>query len=366
MGRRVTWAIAALSALASPAVTAQGVDPGAAIQPAADGIFDAFHIHPLVGLGDDHGLAPGMEFYAELVRDPRFARDVGNVVVEFGAARHQRVVDRYLDGERVPYTELRQVWSDTIGWIPPVGYLGFARFLATVRTVNKSLPPQQRVRVWLGEPPIDWTDPTREQLMAAMSARDSHPADVIEREILAKQRKALVIYGHAHLTGGPALRGRVEARHPGAFFVVVPYSAAHRPPGCASLLEQTGPILSKPVLAMPGPAGASGALRECLMRGRQSFDAVLLFGPPDTLPRGPYMPDYVLDTALRLEMQRRGQLGSVPLVRFPASVTLRRSDYRVDLDAPGFEESMDGMFARHDSNGDGIVTAAEYEDPVPR
>src|SRR4051812_37055292 len=79
---------------------------------AADGIFRAFQSHPLVGLGEWHGLAQELDFYASLVRDPRFANAVGNVVLETGDAAQQAVVDRYVDGDNVPYTELRKVWSD--------------------------------------------------------------------------------------------------------------------------------------------------------------------------------------------------------------------------------------------------------------
>src|SRR4051812_35644933 len=74
-----------------------------AIADAADGIFTAFQTHPLVGLGEWHGLAQEEDYYVALVRDPRFARDVGNIVLESGVATHQAVVDRYVNGEKVPY-----------------------------------------------------------------------------------------------------------------------------------------------------------------------------------------------------------------------------------------------------------------------
>ena len=126
------------------------------IQPAIDGIFEAFKTHPLVGISDAHGLAQEMEFYNALIRDPRFARDVGNVVVEFGGAAHQDVIDRYVNGEFVPYKELRQVWTDVVGWVPTVSSLGYVHFFAQVRQTNMKLPPEERIRVWLGEPPIIW------------------------------------------------------------------------------------------------------------------------------------------------------------------------------------------------------------------
>ena len=55
---------------------------------AIDGILHAFQHHSLVGIGDDHNSAQEEDFYAALVRDPRFATEVGNVVVEFGGAAH--------------------------------------------------------------------------------------------------------------------------------------------------------------------------------------------------------------------------------------------------------------------------------------
>jgi hypothetical protein len=94
--------------------------PSPTVSPAIDGVLAAFHDHPLVAMGDWHGLAQEEDFYAALVREPRFARDVGNVVVEFGGAAHQDILDRYLSGEKVLYSQLREVWTDVVGWIPTV------------------------------------------------------------------------------------------------------------------------------------------------------------------------------------------------------------------------------------------------------
>ena len=77
--------------------------------PANEGVLAAFQRSPLVGLGDDHGLAQEADFYVSLIRDPRFAREVGNVVVEFGNASLQQTLDRYVNGEDLPYAELRKV-----------------------------------------------------------------------------------------------------------------------------------------------------------------------------------------------------------------------------------------------------------------
>jgi hypothetical protein len=82
------------------------------------------------------------------------------------------------------------------------------RFRA-VREVNASLPPGRRLRVLLGDPPIDWdARPVRYQEM--LGQRESHPVEVIRREVVAKKRRALVVYGGFHLlrTGDGSLPTR--------------------------------------------------------------------------------------------------------------------------------------------------------------
>ncbi|HVY89084.1 MAG TPA: hypothetical protein VG942_09470 [Hyphomonadaceae bacterium] len=195
----------------APAATAQ--TPFA--RPAVDAILDAFKTHPLVAIDDNHGLAQELDFYSVLVRDPRFGKEVGNVVVEFGGASAQSIIDRYVAGEDVPYTELRKVWTDTVGWVPVIPSIGYINFFASVRAANRSLPADQRIHVWLGDPPIDWTKITgRADFLPIIRQRDDFPAALIKSEILAKGRKALLIYGGGHLfeykKGAPSAK-----QHPG-------------------------------------------------------------------------------------------------------------------------------------------------------
>ena len=273
-------ALAALAPMTTPAVGQAGPEPvvemtsEAPIRPAIDGIFEAFETHPLVGLGEAHLVSQILDFYPAIIRDPRFAREVGHVVVEFGGAAHQAALDRYLNGEEVPYPELRKVWIDTVGWIPAVPGQGYARFFAEVRQVNEALPPERRITVWLGEPPIDWSQiGTREEHRALLNTRESHAAEVIVRNILAKDRKALVIYGAGHLErepaweeevhamiaaadpGGPmshrnpTLRHLVEQQYPGSFFVAQIYFG-FRDDECTRRFEQRMAAWTLPALAL--------------------------------------------------------------------------------------------------------------------
>lgn len=188
----------------------------AAFTPPIDGILAAFETHPLVGLGDYHGLAQEFDFYTTLVSDPRFAKQVGNIVVEFGGAAQQATLDRYLNGADVPYAQLRQVWTDTIGWNPIPIYQGYPAFFAAVRAVNLRLPADQRIHVWLGQPPAEWTKiMTRDDLKKAGGDVDAHAADLIGKTILGKHKKALIIYGGAHFTRYPPHAPARPAPQPG-------------------------------------------------------------------------------------------------------------------------------------------------------
>jgi hypothetical protein len=241
----VLLCIVQVTATVSKAQAAEAV-----VQPAVDGILAAFEKHPLVGLGELHMLANELTFYAILVRDPRFALTVGNVVVEFGASQHQDILDRYLNGERVAYSEIAKVWRNTVNHTPTLTGVGYQTFFAQVRAVNETLPPEQRIHVWLSEPPIEWsTIKSHDEWQQIYDQRYRHAAEVIEREILNRGKKALVIYGTGHFfsspwpstwpvpSGGIETMGEIiERNHPGSFFLVMPYGG-YKNTDCSTALE---------------------------------------------------------------------------------------------------------------------------------
>jgi hypothetical protein len=325
----------------------QGAD--LVVRPAVDGIVAAFDSHPLVGLAEQHGLAEEGDIYTAVVRNPVFAEKVGNVVVEFGGAAHQATLDRYLAGEDVPYAELRRVWIDVVGWVPTVGWSMYVDFFAQVRAANQRLPADRRIKVWLGEPPIDWSKiHSAADLRPYGDSRDPHVAALIEREILSKGKKALVIYGASHFDDfllsptGPkhweALKEIVERKHPSAFFVVRSY-AGFEDSGCSIAFEAKikswpRPALAAPVkgtwleaaLAPPGcsllppipppPPGVPPpqltpeilAKMEDAMANRISRDGLLYLGPASRLTQTPWNPEIYLDEALFREISRRVEI----------------------------------------------------------
>jgi hypothetical protein len=181
--------------------------PAVPIEPIA-AILDAFRSSPVVALTEgDHGNEQGHAFRLSLIRDPRFAAVVNDIVVECGNARYQDIADRFVRGDTVPDAILRQIWQNTTQpntvWEKPI----YEEFFRTVRAVNAALPRERQLRVLLGDPPIDWNAiRTTKDLVEWINAREAYPADLIRREVIAKSRRALVVYGSGHFHRGNIVR----------------------------------------------------------------------------------------------------------------------------------------------------------------
>jgi hypothetical protein len=164
-----------------------------------EGIADAFKSHQIVMLPGGHGSKPFHDLLLSLARDARIQAVVNDIVVEFGSSRYQDLIDRFMRGDEISDAALRQVGQNTT--VPGVTHDGpyVEEFYRTVREINASLPVKQRYRVLLGDPPIDWDHITNKSDLRKWTVlRDSYPADLIRREVTARGRRALVVYGHLH------------------------------------------------------------------------------------------------------------------------------------------------------------------------
>lgn len=163
------------------------------------GIIDAFQSHAVVALGEGaHGNEQGHAFRLSLIRDPRFAATVNDIVVESGNGRYQDVVDRFVRGEDVPDRALRQAQETTQAQVLQTPLT--EELFRAVRDVNAKLPRDRQLRVLLGDSPIDW-----DMVHSAgdysrwMDMRETFPASLVLREAIVKRRRALIIYGDMHL-----------------------------------------------------------------------------------------------------------------------------------------------------------------------
>lgn len=263
-------------------------------QDAVQGVIAAFKSANLVALGERHWAREDSEFRLKLIRDPAFAQTATDVVIEFANPLYQSLLDRYMNGGVVPSTDLRKIWQDTTqpgAWDSPV----YEDFLHAVREVNAGLPEGRRVRVLAGDQPIDYGQSPQP---AWKDERDSSAASVIEREILNRGRKALVLFGSAHTyRNRPGTIVDILQQNPKAkWFVIVPVGGPDLPSAISG--EKASPSSPELVLLSHGPVGnlyandlfEKGAKRVKLVDGKP----LLVDGRPVLVPTR------VFDSSLRV------------------------------------------------------------------
>lgn len=284
-------------------------------QPAVAAMIDTLKGYRLVAIGEAHRSQQLHDFIVTLLRDPRFLPSGGDIVVEFGNARNQGVMDRYTSGEPVASPDLVHVWRDAVNilvWDAPV----YARLFATVRSVNQRRPSGSRLRVVLADPPIEWKsihDRTEWEQIAA--TRDRHAADVINREVLATGHRGLLIFGSGHVQNerafdaygkpkrirSPNLAELLQDAHPGAtLFVVADWMTAELDRRLAqwphpALVRLKGTWLGDTHLGPPSSTP----------RFEDVADAFLYLGPTASLTTSVPSPEIYRDTVYLRELIRR-------------------------------------------------------------
>jgi hypothetical protein len=67
------------------------------------------------------------------------------------------------------------------------------------RALNQKLPPERRLRVLAGDSPVDWDQIKSPGDIIRLVHRDASIASLMEKEVLSKHRKALMLFGTFHL-----------------------------------------------------------------------------------------------------------------------------------------------------------------------
>ncbi len=307
-------------------------------QPAIPAILAAFDKYEVVGISaEPHDFKDADDFILSLIRSPEFPAKVNDIAVECGNSLYQPLLDRYIAGEDVSFTEVQKVWRDTTQ--PMCSFSGFfEEFFPLVRTINQKLLLDKRLRVLAGDPPIDWS--TVKSVGDAAKDRDGNIASVMEKEVFSKHRKALMLFGLDHLFHG----GRVgltgenaaaifEKDYPGKTFVI----------GSLALFDlKANGSAAKPFEKWPYPSLTQvrgtwlGALdithfylpvvtsdKDCdpyfvypnsdEKAVSASVDAFLYFGPGDLSLTEPIPADILLDSTFMAEMFRRETLIGFPV-----------------------------------------------------
>ena len=190
-------ALTALCAALHP--SAQRGSQSDEVRPAHAAVIEAFTRFRLVAIGEVHRNTQVHDFLVALLNDSAFLPEGGDVVVEFGNARYQSVIDRYVSGEPVSRADLVRVWRDAVNilvWDAPV----YERVFETVRQINQRRSPHNHLRVLLADPPVDWTAiQDRIEWEKIAESRDRFAADVVERDVLLRNRRGLLIFGSGHV-----------------------------------------------------------------------------------------------------------------------------------------------------------------------
>ena len=328
-----TASVAGLAAACSPTSgPAAGPDGGApAARGLADTVLAALRTHRLVGLGEAHNLQNHHDALTLLLIDPRLPGMVDDIVVEFGNTLCQPVIDRFIAGQPVANADLRPVWRNTTQspvatWDEPV----YEQFYRTVRAVNAALPAGRRIRVLLGDPPLDWSTITDSGQLRAIAGpqRDTHPASMIRAQVLDQGRRALICYGIGHLTHGGSLAGLLERLTGERPYLIADFlPLAGDPGGLASRFSRypvgtavptagtwlgsvDAGLFSPDSSAAPhGPQANPG----CGFRLGTLIDAALYLGPPGDLTSSWWNPAIFLDPVYWKELQRRNALHRYPV-----------------------------------------------------
>jgi hypothetical protein len=159
-------------------------------------IIQLFDQHPLIGLGELHRNATEHAFIQQLLHDPSLTSKTRDIVVEFGNAFYQPTADKYVAGQPVPRSELVKIWRNTTMFMP-WDVPEYEAVFRTIREVNGRLPRSRRIRVHLGDPPIDWSTVHTAADFEKFAKRDTFYFSIVDR-LLASKRKALLIYGAVH------------------------------------------------------------------------------------------------------------------------------------------------------------------------
>jgi hypothetical protein len=260
---------------------------------ATTAIIRAFSTHSIVMLGELHGNKQEYELLRGLVFSQEFAAKVNDLVLEYGNALYQDVVDRYVAGENVPIEDVKKAWLNTTEIGPPSPIYGW--LYEAVREANRKR--HQKLRIVLGDVYINWERvKDREDLGPFVANRDPFYASVVREQVLARHRKALLVAGYAHFLrsiAGPNLIESQLRAAGAATFVIAPgtntiggYDDLDRrfdswkPPSVFTLRGNwLGQVAALPVLSggtIPSSPGENLKLED-------AADALLYLGPRDSL-----------------------------------------------------------------------------------
>jgi len=339
LARVSSLVLSVLVACAPATATPQLPKQSAAMpEPAIPAILALFDRYEIVAMPEAHGNKDLDDFILALVRDSRFPDRVNDIVIECGNSLYQPVLDQYIAGMDVPFTQARKAWRNTTQSM--CGQSAFFELLfPLVRAINQKLPAARRLRVLGGDPPIDWDKVTTAEEAQKFLDRWPSIASVMEKEVLARHRKALMLFGTFHLfhTADSAV-SRYEKTYPKVTFVISDLGVydANRKPGSnsafaswpnPSLIPTKGTWLGTLTLSEINRPPVRTSVADCkvtigftpeLQKPMAALvDGFLYLGPAEYRLGELFPASVTIDTEYITELQRRDSLLGVFGARSP-------------------------------------------------
>lgn len=169
-------------------------------------LFSVLGRADVLALGEAHGRQADADLRLRIIQHPDFARSFSCVIVELGDTHDQPLIDAFVRDGTASEADAASLWSR---W-PELKAL-----YSAVRAVNARLGSVERVRVLAATEDFNARD------------RNAFAVRLIEEQVLASHKKALLVYGAGHVwhrDGG--ITQALDRRHPGAVFVVEIHAAA--------------------------------------------------------------------------------------------------------------------------------------------
>lgn len=173
-------------------------------------LFSTVAHEDVLALGEAHGRQIDSDLRLRVIEHPDFPRRFSFVIVELGDTHDQRLIDAYVYDGTASEANAAPLWSR---------WSEMKVLYSAIRDLNLRLSPAVRVRVLAATEDFNARD------------RDSFAANLVENQVYAGHKKALLVYGAGHVwhrRGG--ITTALEQRHPGSVFVVEVHAPASAPP----------------------------------------------------------------------------------------------------------------------------------------
>jgi hypothetical protein len=225
MGMRKTFGASILALL----ILAQGLVAQSARRPAeyvdflranragaAEYILGLFETRDIVIICERlHPETTQWDLLYHIVSDPRFIARVGTIFTEYGTVNWQSKADEYLSGAAMSGAEADQALlflmrNLSAAW-PLWSNGNFYDFQKKLRGLNSGLPPEDRIRLYYSDIPMDWGAMTAEKLQDFQKSVLPDRDRIMARRIIDTfdgilssdnpRKKALVVMNYRHAFG---------------------------------------------------------------------------------------------------------------------------------------------------------------------